>query len=206
MQIIVTFKGKSGDKYHWERVNDSIPKQLYTMICPSFEMLYPKKNQQYIIYYQRINGSELIGHLSIIDYYITCSYWKVIGDDFKFKKGINKGFLVSEYTSCFPNNSDERTKFIKTLTGIFNKTYNPFTRNNVLRIFERWVDYCEVFGDGENTVFLNGGYKDWDIKTITRSKYGMVKRRLLYLESKTVNPLTKRNCKKWVEFLDGKFG
>jgi hypothetical protein len=210
MHILVAFKGKSVTGfYYWERVNELLPKQLITRLLPKYDGEFPMKHQLYIIYFSRISGNELIGATHITNYVETCNIWKRVGNDLMFKTTKNKGFLVSEYAACFPYNKEEEKWFVKYLVGIYKKSYNVYTKSNVLYIFNKYITYCEVFGDDKSSVIIIGKGKHslngTDITKVPKSMYIPVRNRLEHYIRDFINPNSQRNCKKWIEYLDNKF-
>ena len=122
-----------------------------------------------------------------------------------FKKGKNKGLTVKQYTSAFPFNPEEEKSFVKSLSYLYHKTSNIYTRNNIMHIFNSGViKYCEIFGY-EGSVILSGSYKNMDLLSIGQKDYKRVRNRLEYFSSTIINPVTKKNCKMWIKYLDGKF-
>jgi hypothetical protein len=147
----------------------------------------------------------MIDPYEIIEYYISCGYWKVVGDELVFKKGKNKGLTVTQYTSSFPNNPAEEKSFVKSLTSLYRKSNNVYTRNNIMRIFNSGaIKYCEIFGYGGSVIQL-GSYNGTDITLVPASAYQRVKNRLEYFISTMVSPVTKDNCTKWINYLDSKY-
>lgn len=206
MKHTVIFKGVTdGLMYHWENVADESPKQLYSHRRDVLSKIHPKVNQQYTIRYERLSGNVMTDPYEITEHYTTCSYWKVVGDELIFKKGKNKGLTVTQYTSAFPNNPDEEKSFVKSLTALYRKTNNAYTRNNIMRIFNSGaIKYCEVFGYGGSVIQL-GTYKGTDITTVPRSGYIRVYNRLTYFESTIISPITKKNCANWLHYLENKY-
>lgn len=206
MRHTVIFKGVTHDSmYHWENIADESPKQLFSCKSEVIAKIRPKINQQYIIHYDRLDGNIMVTPRHIQDHYTTCGYWKVVGNELVFKKGKNKGLTVSQYTSAFPNNPSEEMSFVKSITALYLKTNNIFTRNNILRIFNSGaINYCEIFGYGGSIIQL-GSYKGFDIKTVTKENHIKIKNRLEYFRSKVVSPISAANCDKWIDFIDGKY-
>ena len=206
MQHTVKFKGKNADgTYHWENVGDSSPKQLSSVRNDVLAAAFPKVNQQYIIRYTRLNGSEMVEPYEIIEHYSTCGYWKAVGDELIFKKGKNKGLTVKQYTSSFPYNPEEEKSFVKSLTALYRKSNNAYTRNNILRIFNSGcIRYCEVFGYKGDAILI-GSYKGTNITEVPKTGYARVRSRLEYFKSTIVNPQTQTNCDKWILHLDYKY-
>jgi len=206
MQIIATFKGKFLDNiYHWERVEDKTPKQLFTEKSDIIAKILPKVNQQYILYFDRLSNSKLVDIYKIENYYTTCGHWKRVGDDLVFKRGENKGLTVAQYASCFPNNPEEEKRFVKSLIAIYKKRINnPYTCNNIIRIFNEYITYCDIFGYG-GSVILSGSYKNTDITKVNKQNYISVRNRLEFFSAQTISPITKENCKRWIQYLDQKY-
>lgn len=206
MQNIVKFKGKDIEgSYHWENVADASPKQLFSVKNDVLSAAFPKVNQQYIVRYARLNGAEMVEPYEIVEHYSTCGYWKVSGDDLIFKKSKNKGLTVKQYTSSFPYNPEEEKSFVKSLTALYRKSNNAYTRNNILRIFNSGcIRYCEVF-DYKGDTILIGSYKGVDITHVERTSYIKVRNRLEYFKNTIVNPQTQTNCDKWILYLDHKY-
>lgn len=206
MQHTVIFKGKySDDVYHWQNVADAPPKQLYSIKCDITSKAYPKVNQQYIVRYERLEGANMRNLYEIIEHYATCSYWKSVGSELVFKKGKNAGLTVTQYASCFPNNHEEEKSFLKSITALYRKTNNAYTRNNIIRVLNSGViKYCEVFGY-EGCVIQLGSYKGVDMTTVTSHNYLQVRNRLEYFAKTIINPLTVSNCLNWIKYLDTKF-
>jgi hypothetical protein len=206
MKHTVIFKGVTdGSMYHWENTADESPKQLYSQRYDVLAKIHPKVNQQYVIRYDLLAGNIMYDPYEITEHYTTCSYWKVVGNEFIFKKGKNKGLTITQYTSAFPNNPDEEKSFVKSLTALYRKTNNAYTRNNIIRIFNSGaIKYCEVFGYGGSVIQL-GTYKGTDITTVPKSGYIRVYNRLTYFESTIISPITQRNCANWLYYLEHKY-
>lgn len=206
MQTTVIFKGLFVDgKYRWENVAEVSPKQLYTVKNDLIAKAFPKVNQQYIIRYKRLECAEMIDPYEIIEHYLTCSYWQVVGDELIFKKGKNKGLSVTQYTSAFVNNPEEEKSFVKSLAALYKKSNNIYTRNNIMRIFNSGkIKYCDIFGYG-GSIILSGSYKGLDITKVMITSYMQVRNRLDYFMALSINPITKDNCERWIKYLDQKF-
>ena len=206
MQFKVIFKGVEYDgKYKWENCLDVSPKQMVCDKNPVVNAFFPKKNQQYNIRCKKLKLNEMVGIEEITDHYVTCNYWKIEKGELVFKKSKNKGLTVKQYTSSFPFNTDEERRFVKSLSAIYKKINNIYTRNNVIQIFNSGaIKYCEIFGYGES-VILSGNYKGKDMLTISKWEYKGVKNRLEFFAGKVISPITQKNCESWIKYLDNKF-
>lgn len=206
MQHKVKFKGKNADgTYHWENLVDSSPKQLFSIKNDIVAKAFPKVNQQYIVRYGRLNGAEMVEPYEVIEFYASCGYWNVVGAELVFKKGKNKGLTVTQYTSSFPYNPDEEKSFVKSLTALYRKSNNVYTRGNIIKIFNSGaIRYCEVFGYKGDTILI-GSYKGTNITEVPRTGYIRVRNRLEYFKTNIINPQTHTNCDKWILLLDHKY-
>jgi hypothetical protein len=211
MHALVKFKEKSKDGYyHWERVADAIPKQLFSRNCPETSRKSLRKNQQYLIYYDKIVHNELINATQAVEHYTTCGYWKTVrnGEDWEFKRTEDKGLLVSQVTACFPQNEDKVKSFIKRLNTIYRTSYNAHTKNNVIGIFSsKYINYCEIFGytKDRGSVILTGKFKGYDLFTLPPSMYVKVRKWLEWANGNFINPISKENTAYWIKYLDKKF-
>lgn len=207
MQLTVTFKGKTiDDKYHWENVADALPKQLNSLKCAVLSEKFPKVNQQYTIWFKKLNGHEIVEPYEINEHYQTCGYFKVEKGEFYFKKGINKGLSVTQYASSFPYNQKEEISFVKLLVNLYRRSTNSYTKNNIIRILNSGlIKYCEVFGDINSSIIQIGTKKGMDMKKVTIKEYPWIRSRLEYYQNHFISPVTYRNCESWIKYLDSKF-
>lgn len=211
MQHKLIFKGKSAaDTYHWENVADASPKQLYCAKNDVLSKAFPKVNQIYIVRYKRLEGATMIDVYDLIPQYTACAFWKYDKGEYVFKKGANKGLTVRQYAACFRNNPDEEKKFVKQMVRMHNKSYNAYTKCNIVAIFnllvnEGYITFCEIFGNAGGSVFQSGTYKGTDITQVGEQKYPIIRKRLVWYTENVLNPITVKNSNHWIKYLDGKF-